>query len=225
MRGTIVLLLGALAGATALAPLTPAATGGKDAPVTVRVSESSAQVRNTPTPNGRAIGLVYGNDRLQVLKQAPGWYRVRTVRGVVGWLPADAVGRARPAPPTTVAARPKPRPAGRKTVVARPKARPARDTIAQKPAPKAAEAAPRWEILAKGRRLQALGHRKAAQQALLAVIRNHPGTFEYYEAVRLMLYYVPVGELAAARRPVVPKEAMERASRMAAEILLDPDIS
>ncbi len=80
-------------------------------------------------------------------------------------------------------------------------------------------ARPATKALMKATLLQRLGYRKQARRKLVQVIRRYPGTYEYYEAVRHMLYYHPAGKLAKPETTEVGEEALARAGKLAVAIL------
>lgn len=56
---------------------------------TAEIRRPWVQVRAAPNANARAIALVFGNDRLQVMEQQGDWVRVR-LNGREGWIPVSA---------------------------------------------------------------------------------------------------------------------------------------
>ena len=56
---------------------------------TVIVTEPWVRVRSRPEPHAKAIGIVYGNDTLEVTGHSEGWFRIRTTRGIEGWIAAE----------------------------------------------------------------------------------------------------------------------------------------
>lgn len=52
----------------------------------VEVSVSWTQIRSSPSEEGRAIALAYGNDPLEALEERNGWVKVRFGGGRVGWV-------------------------------------------------------------------------------------------------------------------------------------------
>jgi len=46
-------------------------------------------IRRSPSPGASPMGMVYGNDRLQVIEEKDGWVRVRYGRSQEGWIPLE----------------------------------------------------------------------------------------------------------------------------------------
>ena len=76
------------------------------------------------------------------------------------------------------------------------------------------------KMLARAKGLQVVGKRREARKGYLDLIRRHPGTNQFYEAVRQMNYYYPLGEFPPTRNGRVNQRSMDLAEGKLGELLI-----
>lgn len=193
-------LLGLL---TALALAAPALAD------TITITAPWAQVRRSPSPDSRAMDLVYGNDTFEVLEAQGGWVKIRTARGVTGWISTSAGDIHAGSPPAERPATPGP-PAERGPAAA-PGAPVSQD--------------PRATALSNGISLRQLGFREQARAKFTELMLGAPGSSEAYEATRQMLSYYLVGYLPPLQQGRITPEGQAEIGRVSAAVLLQEAVA
>jgi hypothetical protein len=192
-------------------------TAAAAAAETITITAPWTQVRRTPSPEGRAIDIVYGNDTFEVLESQSGWVKVRTARDVTGWVPADPAAQAirstAPAPRKPAAPAPAPARSGEQKASA-----PAAAT------PKTPEGL-RAAALSNGISLRQLGYREQSREKFTELMLSHPGTAEAYEATRQMLSYYLVGYLPPLQQGKITEEGAANIGPVSADVLLQEAIA
>jgi tetratricopeptide (TPR) repeat protein len=200
-RLCVVLALGLLVAGNALAD-------------TITITAPWTQVRRTPSMDGRAIDIVYGNDTFTVLESKDGWAKIRTLRKVVGWVllndadlhPGETLpGESQPAPASA--------PGAEKKADAAPPP--------NAPPPRNLEAT----TLSNATALAKLGYRDQAREKFTDLILGNPGNVEAYESARQMLAYYPVGYLPPLKNGQVTSEGQESIGKVLPAVLLQEAIA
>lgn len=170
----------------------------------ITITAPWAQVRRSPSPDSRAVDLVYGNDTFEVLEAQGGWVKIRTARGVTGWIATSTGDMSAGPSPAERPATPRP-PAERKPG----------------PAPNApASQNLRATALSNGISLRQLGFREQARAKFTELMLDAPGSSEAYEATRQMLSYYLVGYLPPLQQGRVTPEGQAEIGRISAAVLL-----
>ncbi len=76
------------------------------------------------------------------------------------------------------------------------------------------------KMLIRAKGFQVSGKRREAREAFLDVILRHPGTNQFYEAVRQMNFYYPLGEFPPIRNGRVNQRSMDLAEGKLSELLI-----
>jgi hypothetical protein len=176
---------------------------------TITVTAPWTQVRRSPSPDSRAIDLVYGNDAFEVLEAQGGWVKIRTARGVTGWIPSNAGDMGAGPPPPERSATPG-KPVERKAGTA-----PAAPTAGNL----------RATALSNGISLRQLGFREQARAKFTELMLDAPGSSEAYEAARQMLSYYLVGYLPPLQQGQVTAEGQAEIARVSRAVLLQEAVA
>jgi hypothetical protein len=214
----VVALLGLLLAGTAFAD-------------TITVSAPWTQVRRTPSLEGRAIDVVYGNDSFEVLESQGGWVKIRTARKVVGWIPTSpaeqAARKTAPAETKAPAKDDKPddqAPAGKKPAEKPPGDKPPGEKKAGAESPGGPQNL-RATALTNGISLRQLGYGGQAREKFTGLMLSDPGSVEAYEATRQMLSYHLVGYLPPLQQGKVTEEGQALIGTVTADVLLQEAIA
>ena len=76
------------------------------------------------------------------------------------------------------------------------------------------------KALAHATALQRLGYRDRAREKLLEIVLRYPDTLEFYEAVRHLLFYYPVGKLSKPKGEKLSRAERDAANELADAVLL-----
>jgi uncharacterized protein YgiM (DUF1202 family) len=178
---------------------------------TITITAPWTQVRRTPSAEGRAIDVVYGNDTFDVLETKDGWAKVQTPRKVTGWVPTDpAAQAARKAPPSKTG--------GKEAKGADRKADSDPSGVPASPNLKAT-------ALSNAISLRQLGYREQAREKFTAIILADPDSAESYEATRQMLSYYLVGYLPPLQQGKVTEEGQSLIGSVYPAVLLQEAIA
>jgi hypothetical protein len=181
---------------------------------TITITAPWTQVRRTPSMDGRAIDVVYGNDTFTVLESKDGWAKIRTRRKVEGWvLLNDVDQKAGGAAPENVPPAPAGAPGGEKKADAAPA-----PTV---PAPKNLQAT----TLSNATALAKLGYRDQAREKFTDLILRNPGSVEAYESTRQMLAFYPVAYLPPLKDGQVTSEGEGSIGKVLPAVLLQEAIA
>ena len=78
---------------------------------------------------------------------------------------------------------------------------------------------PQTKTLVSAKMFQRLGYRSQARIKLREIMRFYPDTYEYYEAVRHMLFYYKIGNLPRPQGTEIDSDLMEKANKYAFQML------
>jgi len=194
-------------------PTQPRENAAESTMVIVRASWAS--LRATPGPKGKAIGIVFGNDAFPMLDRRKGWVRIRLGDHRVAWLSDKALADAPLPPPATIAeAQVASLPDVERTGVEGAGATKGRLQMPQPPP------SPSRQKIERARGLQATGRRNEARELYLDILLRDPGTTAFYQAMRGMNFYYPLGEFPKVHNDRVPPQEMALAEAKLGELFI-----
>lgn len=179
---------------------------------TVTISAPWTQVRRTPSMDGRAIDIVYGNDTFTVLEAKDGWARITTARKVTGWVLLNDVDRQAGGTAPAKESAPETRQGASKADAA---------PSPSAPAPKSLEET----TLSNASALAKLGYRDQAREKFTDLILRDPASVEAYESTRQMLAFYPVGYLPPLKGGAVSDEGKQALGPVLSAVLLQEAIA
>ncbi len=181
---------------------------------TISITVPWTQVRRTPSMDGRAVDIAYGNDVFTVLEIKDGFAKIRTHRKIVGWVVLNDVDQQAggEAPPAE-----QPAPAGKKPELQK--------AAASAGAGAAAGKDPRATALSNAISLRKVGYREQAREKFTDLILSEPGSPESYEATRQMLNFYLVGYLPPLQKNGITPEGQKALGPVSADVLLQEAVA
>jgi hypothetical protein len=181
---------------------------------TITITAPWTQVRRTPSMDGRAVDIVYGNDTFTVLESKEGWAKIRTPRKVVGWV---LLNDADLLPGGTAPAQSQPPPEEKKSG--------GKKAATEPPAGAPGSQNAQATALSNATALSKLGFSAEAREKFTDLMLRNPGSVEAYESTLQMLKVYPVGYLPPLKQGRIPPEGQELAGKVSADVLLQEAIA